>query len=95
MTLSFDKLFYPYITASNFVDGVTIPFDPHTEWLWFSEGLLEQILYRMPLLGDVQVNQLVNGPESFTPDGMCVMGECPEVSWDGVCGGVRTGKMAS
>ena len=35
----------------------------------------------MPLIGEAQAHQLVNRPEAFTPDGMCVMGECPEVRY--------------
>ena len=29
---------------------------------------------------NAQVKQLINGPESFTPDGRYILGEAPEVS---------------
>ena len=33
----------------------------------------------MPALAEVGINRLVNGPESFTPDGMFILGEAPEL----------------
>ena len=41
--------------------------------------LLEQMLHRLPCLVDAEVKQLVNGPESFTPDGKYILGETPEI----------------
>lgn len=35
---------------------------------------------RVPALAEVGVRQLVNGPESFTPDGNFILGEAPEVA---------------
>ncbi|MBS1270735.1 MAG: 4-methylaminobutanoate oxidase (formaldehyde-forming) [Gammaproteobacteria bacterium] len=43
------------------------------------EQLMEQALPRLPALETAGVKQLVNGPESFTPDGNFVLGEAPEV----------------
>ena len=37
------------------------------------------MLHRVPALESLGVKQFVNGPESFTPDGNCIMGESPEV----------------
>ena len=37
-------------------------------------------MHRVPLLGEAEVRQLTNGPESFTPDGKCILGEAPEVN---------------
>lgn len=34
---------------------------------------------RVPALRDVGINQLINGPESFTPDGNFILGEAPEL----------------
>jgi len=34
---------------------------------------------RVPALRDIGVNQLTNGPESFTPDGNFILGEAPEL----------------
>lgn len=43
------------------------------------EQLMELALPRVPKLSDVGVKQLINGPESFTPDGNFIMGEAPEM----------------
>ncbi|MCF8509828.1 MAG: FAD-dependent oxidoreductase [Rhodobacteraceae bacterium] len=40
--------------------------------------LMEQALGRVPALNNVGVKQMINGPESFTPDGMFILGEAPE-----------------
>ncbi|KAG8179596.1 hypothetical protein JTE90_001837 [Oedothorax gibbosus] len=41
--------------------------------------LLEQMLFRIPSLGKVQVDNLCSGPESFSPDCKLLLGEAPEV----------------
>ncbi len=43
------------------------------------EPMMEWALPRMPALQDAGVKQLVNGPESFTPDGNFILGESPEL----------------
>lgn len=43
------------------------------------EDLMHNALLRVPILADVGVKQLTNGPESFTPDGNFILGEAPEV----------------
>lgn len=43
------------------------------------EQLVELALPRVPALADAGVARLINGPESFTPDGNFIMGEAPEV----------------
>ena len=43
------------------------------------EPLMNQALARVPALSDVGVKQLINGPESFTPDGNFIIGEAPEL----------------
>lgn len=43
------------------------------------EQHLEQALIRVPALENVGVKQMINGPESFTPDGTFILGEAPEV----------------
>ncbi len=43
------------------------------------EPLMEQALVRVPALATVGVKQLINGPESFTPDGNFILGEAPEL----------------
>lgn len=40
--------------------------------------LMELALGRVPLLETAGIKQMINGPESFTPDGMFILGEAPE-----------------
>jgi 4-methylaminobutanoate oxidase (formaldehyde-forming) len=47
------------------------------DWDHF-EPLMELALGRVPALGGAGVKQMVNGPESFTPDGNWIIGEAPE-----------------
>ena len=43
------------------------------------EQLVELALPRVPALQTAGVKQLINGPESFTPDGNFILGEAPEM----------------
>ncbi|HSF94516.1 MAG TPA: FAD-dependent oxidoreductase, partial [Thermohalobaculum sp.] len=43
------------------------------------EPMMELALGRVPALAEAGVKQLVNGPESFTPDGNFILGEAPEL----------------
>ena len=43
------------------------------------EQLVELALPRVPKLATAGVKQLINGPESFTPDGNFILGEAPEM----------------
>lgn len=43
------------------------------------EQIMEQALGRVPALETTGVKQLLNGPESFTPDGNFILGEAPEL----------------
>jgi 4-methylaminobutanoate oxidase (formaldehyde-forming) len=49
-----------------------------TNWDHF-EQLMTQALARVPALEHAGVKELINGPESFTPDGNFILGEAPEV----------------
>lgn len=49
-----------------------------SNWEHFSE-FIDKAVGRVPALRDVGVRTLVNGPEAFTPDGMFILGEAPEV----------------
>jgi sarcosine dehydrogenase len=42
------------------------------------EMIMEQALVRTPVLASAGVKTLINGPESFTPDGNFILGEAPE-----------------
>ncbi len=43
------------------------------------EPMMEQALGRVPALETAGIRQLINGPESFTPDGNFILGEAPEL----------------
>jgi len=47
------------------------------DWDHF-EPIMVKALGRVPALREVGVRQLINGPESFTPDGNFILGEAPE-----------------
>ncbi|AKH98967.1 glycine cleavage system T protein (aminomethyltransferase) [Hoeflea sp. IMCC20628] len=44
------------------------------------EQHMMQAMERVPALGNVGVKQMINGPESFTPDGNFILGAAPECS---------------
>ena len=44
------------------------------------EPMMVQAMARVPALATAGIRQLVNGPESFTPDGNFILGEAPEVA---------------
>jgi len=48
------------------------------DWDHFEPTMIEA-LARVPAFETAGVKQLINGPESFTPDGTYIMGEAPEV----------------
>ncbi|VAW12393.1 Sarcosine dehydrogenase [hydrothermal vent metagenome] len=49
-----------------------------SDWEHF-EPAIEQCIARVPALARAGIKDLVNGPESFTPDGNFILGEAPEV----------------
>ena len=49
-----------------------------SDWDHFTQ-IMEQALARVPALATAGVKQLLNGPESFTPDGNFILGQAPEV----------------
>jgi sarcosine dehydrogenase len=48
------------------------------DWEHFEQHL-EQALVRVPVLKDVGIKKMINGPESFTPDGNFILGAAPEL----------------
>ena len=48
------------------------------DWDHFEQHMT-QALARVPALATAGVKELINGPESFTPDGNFILGEAPEV----------------
>ncbi len=47
------------------------------DWDHF-EPMMQNALHRLPCLADAEVRMLLNGPESFTPDGSFMLGEAAE-----------------
>uniref|UniRef100_A0A8C0J079 Pyruvate dehydrogenase phosphatase regulatory subunit n=1 Tax=Chelonoidis abingdonii TaxID=106734 RepID=A0A8C0J079_CHEAB len=61
----------------------------HEDWDHF-EPLLSSLLRRMPGLEALEIMQLVNCPESFTPDMRCILGESPTVQGYFVLAGMNS-----
>jgi len=49
----------------------------NADWDHFSQ-IMELALPRVPALENAGIRELINGPESFTPDGNFILGEAPE-----------------
>ncbi|XP_066152391.1 pyruvate dehydrogenase phosphatase regulatory subunit, mitochondrial isoform X1 [Euwallacea fornicatus] len=52
--------------------------------------LLEQLLHRVPSLGNAVLDRLCNGPEAFSPDCKWIVGEAPEIRNYLVAAGMKT-----
>ncbi len=63
------------------VNGIPDPFDFQLLESNFDhfEQIVDLALPRVPKLQDAGIKQLINGPESFTPDGNFILGEAPEL----------------
>jgi 4-methylaminobutanoate oxidase (formaldehyde-forming) len=57
--------------------------------------LMENALHRTPCLEKAEVRQLLNGPESFTPDGNFILGEAPGLAGVFVCAGFNSAGIAN
>ena len=64
------------------------------DWDQF-EILMTNAIHRTPCLETAQVKMLLNGPESFTPDGNFILGEAPEVPGYFVCAGFNSAGIAN
>jgi glycine cleavage system aminomethyltransferase T/glycine/D-amino acid oxidase-like deaminating enzyme len=64
------------------------------DWEQF-EILMTNALMRVPALETAEIHQLVNGPESFTPDNHFILGEAPEVRRFFVAAGFNSAGIAS
>ncbi|HVO89137.1 MAG TPA: FAD-dependent oxidoreductase [Casimicrobiaceae bacterium] len=64
------------------------------DWDQF-EILMRNAIHRTPCLESAQVKLLLNGPESFTPDGNFVLGEAPELRGYFVCAGFNSAGIAN
>ena len=54
-------------------------FQPSRGRLGSFRAALEAALARIPALAETGIKQMINGPESFTPDGNFILGEAPEL----------------
>lgn len=61
---------------------------------FFPEPMLSALLRRMPSLDSCEIHQLVNCPESFTPDMRCLMGETPGVHGYFVLAGMNSSGLS-
>jgi len=64
------------------------------DWDQF-EPLMINAIHRTPCLETAQVKMLLNGPESFTPDGNFILGEAPELGGYFVAAGFNSAGIAN
>jgi 4-methylaminobutanoate oxidase (formaldehyde-forming) len=79
------------------IDGIPDDFEFQLlpeDWDQF-EPLMQAALHRTPVLETIEVRQLLNGPESFTPDGNFILGEAPELRGFFVAAGFNSAGIAN
>ncbi|MFI6504615.1 FAD-dependent oxidoreductase [Nonomuraea typhae] len=79
------------------MDGIPYPFEfqlLEEDWDQFSI-IMENAIHRVPALETTGVRMFYNGPESFTPDNMFLLGEAPEVRGFYVAAGFNSAGIAS
>ncbi|XP_071959451.1 pyruvate dehydrogenase phosphatase regulatory subunit, mitochondrial-like [Antedon mediterranea] len=79
-----------------FMNGIPKPYEFESlppDWDQFQPSL-DSFLLRVPSAATVEVQQLFNGSESFTPDGNFLLGEVPEVGHYFVLAGFNSGGVA-
>jgi glycine cleavage system aminomethyltransferase T/glycine/D-amino acid oxidase-like deaminating enzyme len=64
------------------------------DWDQF-EPLMKNAMHRTPCLETAEIKMLLNGPESFTPDGNFILGEAPELRNYFVCAGFNSAGIAN
>ena len=64
------------------------------DWDQF-EPLMTNAIHRTPCLEKAKIKMLLNGPESFTPDGNFILGEAPELRNYFVCAGFNSAGIAN
>lgn len=64
------------------------------DWDQF-EILMTNAMHRTPCLESAEIKMLLNGPESFTPDGNFILGEAPELRNYFVCAGFNSAGIAN
>ena len=79
------------------MDGIPDPFEFQLlpeDWDQF-EPLMQAAMHRVPALETAGVKMLLNGPESFTPDGNFILGEAPELRNYFVAAGFNSAGIAN
>ncbi len=79
------------------MDGIPDPFEFQLlpeDWDQF-QPLMEGAIHRVPALERAGVKMLLNGPESFTPDGNFILGEAPELRNYFVAAGFNSAGIAN
>jgi 4-methylaminobutanoate oxidase (formaldehyde-forming) len=79
------------------MEGIPHPFEFQLlpeDWDQF-EPLMEAAIHRVPALETAGVKILLNGPESFTPDGNFILGEAPDVRNYFVAAGFNSAGIAN
>jgi glycine cleavage system aminomethyltransferase T len=64
------------------------------DWEQF-EPLMVNAIHRTPCLETAEIKMLLNGPESFTPDGNFIIGEAPGLRHYFVCAGFNSAGIAN
>ena len=64
------------------------------DWDQF-EPLMTAAMHRTPCFETAEIKMLLNGPESFTPDGNFILGEAPELRNYFVCAGFNSAGIAN
>jgi len=64
------------------------------DWDQF-QPLMTNAMHRTPCLEMAEIKMLLNGPESFTPDGNFILGEAPELRNYFVCAGFNSAGIAN
>ena len=64
------------------------------DWDQF-EVLMNNAIHRTPCLETAPIKMLLNGPESFTPDGNFILGAAPELGGYYVCAGFNSAGIAN
>lgn len=83
-----------YIDIDDFLENSFSEIVKHAYCLLPPEPMLSALLRRMPGLESAEILQLVNCPESFTPDMRCLMGETPGVSGYYVLAGMNSSGLS-
>ncbi len=79
----------PVTLGENFAFGLL-----NEDWDHF-EPMMLNALHRLPVLEHAEVRMLLNGPESFTPDGSFLLGPAPDVDGLWLCCGMNSVGIAT